>query len=144
MKVYISSHDVERAREAAAAVEAAGHSVVSTWHLGSGPMKRAADMTADEMVNKARANAHQIGLCDALLLVASADKVPGGKFVEAGVAIGRGKRVAVWGRRENVLMHHPRVGQADDLGGAVALLGAVVSDSDRGPATADGRAWKGV
>ena len=132
MKVYISSHDIDHAREAAAAVEAAGHSVVSTWHLGSGPMKRAADMTADEMTNKARANAHQIGLCDALLLVASADKVPGGKFVEAGIAIGRGKRVAAWGRRENVLMHHPRVVQADDLAGAVALLGPAPAPAGAG------------
>jgi len=123
VKVYISSHDVERAREAAAAVEAAGHSVVSTWHLGTGPMKRAADMTADEMTNKARANAHQIGLCDALLLVASADKVPGGKFVEAGIAIGRGKRVVVWGDRENLLLHHPAVTAAAAIETVVEMVG---------------------
>lgn len=122
MKVFVSSHDIVDARRAAAACEAAGHSVVSTWHLGARPVKPAADMTDDERRDKARSTAHQIGMADVLLLVASDEKVPGGKFVEAGVAIGRGKRVVVWGGRENLLMHHPLVTAWADLAAAVAAL----------------------
>lgn len=123
MRVYVSSHCVEKAREVAAACEAAGHSVVSTWHLGAGPVGRSAGMTADEMRDKARANAHQIGACDVLVMVAADDRVPGGKFVEAGVAVGRGRPVVVWGRRENILMHHPAVRAFDQLADAVAAVG---------------------
>ena len=123
MKVYVSSHDIDKAREAAVALEKAGHAVMSTWHLGDSPMKRSADMTADEMRDKAKSNLHQIAASDVLLLVASDDKVPGGKFVEAGAALGQVKRVAIWGRRENILLNHPHAVAFTDLAGAVASVG---------------------
>lgn len=115
-KVYISSHDIEKARTVAKAVDAAGFPVISTWHLGDGPMKRSAEMEHVEMVNKARSNVAQIrGTADVLILVASEEPVPGGKFVEAGVAIGCGKRVLVWGRLENLMLRHPLVAAFEDL-----------------------------
>lgn len=122
-KVYVSSHDIDKAREAAAALEAAGHVVLSTWHLGDGPMRRSAEMTHDEMRDKAKANLHQVNAADVLFLVAADDKVPGGKFVEAGAALGAGKRVVIWGRRENILLHHPKADAWTDLAGAVAAVG---------------------
>ena len=42
---------------------------------------------------------------------------------EAGVAVGRGRPVVVWGRRENILMHHPAVRAFDQLADAVAAVG---------------------
>jgi hypothetical protein len=45
--------------------------------------------------------------CDSLVLVSGPDKYLGGKFVEAGIAIGLGKRVIIIGRRENMLLWHP-------------------------------------
>lgn len=124
MKVYVSSHDIGKAREAAAAIDAAGHAVISTWHVGDGPMKRSAEMTHDEMRGKAKANLHQVNVADVVLLVAAPDgeKVPGGKFVEAGAALGSGKRVVIWGRRENILLNHPRADAYTDLAGAVHSL----------------------
>lgn len=121
MRVYISSHDPEAARQAAAALEDAGHTVVSTWHLPNAP--GSAGVADDLRRDKARSNAHQIGLCDVLVLVASAERVPGGKFVEAGIAIGRGKRVVVWGDRENLLLHHPAVTAAAAIETVVEMVG---------------------
>lgn len=118
-KVYVSSHDVDRAREVAVAIEASGQVVVSTWHIGDGPAMRSANLTDADKRDKARANCGQIAMADVLVVVAADDKVPGGKFVEAGFAIGRGKSVVVVGRRENILMHHPKVTQVDDVAAAV-------------------------
>lgn len=124
-KVYISSHDVERARIVAKAVDAAGYPVISTWHNGDGPVKPTAEMEQSEMVNKARSNVAQIrGTADVLVLVATDGPVPGGKFVEAGVAIGCGKRVLVWGRLENMMLRHPFVAAFEDLGELVSAIRA--------------------
>jgi len=60
--------------------------------------------------------------CDALVLVAGKEKYSGGKFVEAGIAIGLGKRVVVLGRRENMLLWHPlvtSVEEPEDISGAL-------------------------
>jgi len=62
---------------------------------------------------------------DALILLAGPDKYSGGKFVEAGIAIGAGKRVIVIGRRENMLLWHPQVDRVDTVDEAIYLLGTV-------------------
>jgi hypothetical protein len=46
---------------------------------------------------------------DALVLLSSPFRVPGGKFVETGIAVGRGMPVFVLGVRENMLMWHSSV-----------------------------------
>jgi hypothetical protein len=127
-KIYISSHDIDKAREVAAAVSAAGYPVISTWHLGDAPMKRSDDMTEAQKRDKAASNVDQIiGACNVLILVASEEKVPGGKFVEAGVALGCKRKVYVWGRRENILLHHPSVKVFDSLEELIAALPAAPS-----------------
>jgi hypothetical protein len=122
MKVYISSHDIEQAREVATALEQAGHMVVSNWHIGTHSMKRTADMTDEEMRDKSRANEGNIALCEMLVLISSQEKVPGGKFVEAGMALGMGKRVTVVGRYENMMLRHPRAKLVNSIEELVASL----------------------
>lgn len=107
MKVYISSHDKWAALHVARVLADAGHLITSTWH--DGPAGRSASYSDAERAEIASRNADQIGTTDALVLVAALDRVPGGKFVEAGIAIGMGKRVLILGARENLLMSHPRV-----------------------------------
>lgn len=46
---------------------------------------------------------------DALLIISDPDKVPGGKFVHAGIAIGANKKVFLVGRRENLAMYSSSV-----------------------------------
>lgn len=104
MRVYVSSHDRWAALHVAGVLSAAGHAIASTWHddtLGF----RNADSSMKAWC--AESNVEQITSADALVLVAARDKVPGGKFVEAGVAIGQGKPVYILGQRENILLHHP-------------------------------------
>ncbi len=46
----------------------------------------------------------------------------GGRHVELGIALGRGKRVIVVGHRENIFCHHPAVEFAADWDEAKRLL----------------------
>ena len=54
-------------------------------------------------------DAEEITMADAVVLLESPDRIPGGKFVEAGIAIGQGKIVFNIGKPENMLMWHPQV-----------------------------------
>jgi hypothetical protein len=60
--------------------------------------------------------------CDVLVLIAGPDRYSGGKFVEAGIAIGAGKRVIVMGRRENMLLWNPDIDAVDTPDEVCALL----------------------
>ena len=58
-----------------------------------------------------------------LVLVAGPDRYPGGKFVEAGIAMGLGKPVVVLGHRENMLLWHPDVHAVETIDRLVEYLG---------------------
>lgn len=117
-KVYVSSHHPDPAKQLAEALRAAGHTVSSTWHDETGPRPAADD--AAEWANKAAINVTQIGNSDVLVLISSPEhvsgekRVAGGKFVEAGVALGRMVRLFVLGAVENGMLHHPRIEQVDN------------------------------
>jgi hypothetical protein len=101
-KVYVAASD-KRAAEHVADVLLKDHfDVVSTWH---------ADTSGDPFDKSAVAarNVDQVKSADALVVVDHYGRVPGGKFVEAGVALGLGKRVIILGARENLLLHHPSI-----------------------------------
>ena len=119
--VYISSHHPDPANELAAALTAAGHDVVSRWHSEAAPRPAADDAAAWQ--EKAARNLTAVRGAAVLALVAGPDKYPGGKFVEAGYAIGRGIHVVVVGRVENGMLYHPLVSRVDDAAGLMALLG---------------------
>ena len=93
-KVYICCHHSDPANQLRDALTYAGHEVVSTWHAGPGP--RPADTDSAAWQEKADNNFQQITTADALVVIASLDHiarikcVPGGKFVEAGYALGYG------------------------------------------------------
>lgn len=108
-KVYVSCHHADPANDLAAALLAAGHAVVSTWHTDPAPRPAAGDAGAWRL-NAVR-NLGEIETADALVLVASAEHiartkcVPGGKFVEAGYAMGAGVRVFTLGGVENGMLY---------------------------------------
>jgi nucleoside 2-deoxyribosyltransferase len=112
-KVYVSSHDKLAARYVASVAREKGFEVVSTWHE-----LPARDHTNGKSLSEKRDIAErchrEIAGADIFVLIPSKDKVPGGKFVEAGIAIGLGKAVVTLGPRENLLMFHPQVRQADE------------------------------
>jgi nucleoside 2-deoxyribosyltransferase len=120
MKVYISSHSQDEARALARLLEAAGHEVAASW-VG-GPSTRTSDRSETERAECAARNLREVEEADALVLLASDDKVPGGKFVEAGAALILGKPVCVVGRRENMLLWHPGVFQVPEADHVVGWL----------------------
>lgn len=91
-KVYVSSHHPDPANALATELVAAGHTVVSTWHTENGPRPAADDAAA--WAKKANRNFEQIETADVFVLIASPEhidgtrRVSGGKFVEAGYALG--------------------------------------------------------
>lgn len=121
MRLYVSAHDRADAERVAGELIAGGHAVVSTWHTGE--YVKSAEMSVADKASRARSNRHQIRAAEGLVLVACDGSVPGGKFFEAGIAVEAGKRVVVLGRRENLMLHHPDVLQADDVAGVLAALG---------------------
>lgn len=115
-KVYVSAHHPDPAKQLAEALRAAGHTVSSTWHEET---DRPAADDAAAWASKAAVNVTQISNSDVLVLISSPEhvsgtkRVSGGKFIEAGVALGRMVRTFVLGAVENGMLHHPRVEQVD-------------------------------
>jgi hypothetical protein len=107
MNVYISSHCRWAALHVKAVARAAGLAVASTWH--DEPPHDPETLTDHEISDKLAVNYSHILSSDVLILVASPDKVPGGKFVEVGMAWALGKRIVVVGRRENLYMRYSAV-----------------------------------
>lgn len=105
-RFYVSSHDVDDARDAADILRAAGHEVVSTWHDQDAPPLSG---------TRSMRNFPQIRSCDVLVLIASDDPVPGGKLVEAGFALGCGKRVLTVGGIENAMLLGPGCAHLDGM-----------------------------
>ena len=129
MRVYIACHAPDRANYVADVLKAAGHTVVSTWHTSTDP-RPARDDAAGWGRNALR-NQSEIDGANVLVVVASPahlsgeERVPGGKFVEAGYAMRAGCRVVTVGGVENGMLYHPHVEHVADAAGLVALLRAV-------------------
>ena len=103
MKIYVACHSKEIANEIVEELKNLGHDVVSTWHYGE--FRSTCDCTNEERAKIAMRDYNQIKDCDILILISGLDKYSGGKFVEAGIAIGLDKEVVVIGHRENMLMY---------------------------------------
>ena len=127
MHLYVSAHDVLAARHVAAELTKAGYTLASDWHAQAVPGGRTSSLTDDDKVTEAAHNLTRLETADALVLVAAPDMVPGGKFVEAGAALGAGKRVYVVGRRENLLLWHPLVFAFPDVCDLIAALASALA-----------------
>lgn len=101
MKLYVSGHDAAQARALAEKLKAKGHVVLSTWH-DTDERPELGDSVA--WAKNANRNFCQISESYALVLLAGPDKYTGGKFVEAGYAIGQGVPVFILGRTENGML----------------------------------------
>lgn len=117
MDCYISSHHPVPANEVAEILQSAGHRVVSTWHVGDPPPNKI------DWQERTIHNFQQIKDSEIHILVSGDDKYRGGKFVEAGYALGLGKKVVVVGRRENGMLFHPNVFLVPDPVELTRILG---------------------
>ena len=107
MKVYVASHSQESAREIAKKLLDAGHEIQCCWLDKS--FQRTARYTLYEKQRIAIIDLEDIVACDVLVLEGGWELYPGGKFVEAGYALGLGKQVVVIGRVENMMLYHPTI-----------------------------------
>jgi len=125
-RVYIACHAPDRANYVADVLKAAGHAVVSTWHTSADP--RPAKDDAAGWGRSALRNQSEIDGSRVLVVVASpahldgTERVPGGKFVEAGYAIRGNVRVVTVGGVENGMLYHPHVEHVADAVALVELL----------------------
>lgn len=120
MKIYIASHSQELARALAEKLVAAGHTITSSWLAV--PFNPTVTHTGQERQLIAAQDTQDVLDADVLVLMAGPDKYPGGKFVEAGIAMGAGRKVFVLGRRENMLLWHPAITAAETVEELIAAL----------------------
>ncbi|MCK8780551.1 hypothetical protein M0654_11195 [Rhizobium sp. NTR19] len=107
MKIYVASHERLAATHAAHVLSIAGHNITSRWH--GKEFLKTEEHTVEERIEIASEDFEDVTEADALVIIAGPDRYPGGKFVEAGIALGQGKPVVVIGRRENMLMWLPEI-----------------------------------
>lgn len=105
MKLYIAGASQEEARRVAKLCQDAGHEITSRWLEED--FAKTSSYTEAERETIAKNDVHDVIEADAMVFLPSPMRIPGGKFVEAGVAIGHGKEVYILGHRENMLMWHP-------------------------------------
>lgn len=113
MKFYIASHTQFSGIQASYSCIKAGHKITSHWLLK--PFHPTSSHTIKERQNIAQEDFDDITEADALILLACQDKVSGGKFVEAGIALGQNKPVFIIGRRENMLLWLKNIKQYDTI-----------------------------
>jgi len=105
-KAYVASHDIDKARKVAEVLDNMGFMITSRWLENS--FNPTDSYTLNQRIVIATEDVDDVSDSDFLVLISSDDRVPGGKFVEVGVALGQGKSVYILGHRENMLMYHPK------------------------------------
>lgn len=122
MKIYIASSNPLAASHVAHVLTAHGFTITSTWH--EKPFLKTSQIPTDERVEIASEDRGQILESDGLVLIADSHKVPGGKFVEVGIAIGLRLPVVILGPepRENVMLYLPGIFRVDRIEDIVPLF----------------------
>lgn len=113
MKIYISGHTQNEARKIAKMLEDEGHEITSSWI--NADWEKEGQLDDKGKSNVAEMDIAEVLASDALLMFSSPRRVPGGKFVECGVALGSGKQVILIGHRENMLMYYRRIRQYNSV-----------------------------
>ena len=111
MHIYVAAHCRWAASYIASILRSSGHVVTSRWL--DEPFHTTASYPDEERRRVAEMDRADVFASDLLVLVAGPDKYSGGKFVEAGIAIGLNKPVVVLGRRENMLLYVSNVKVVD-------------------------------
>ncbi len=127
MKIYLAARLSlwPTMNQAATFLERHGHVITSRWHRRGPketglPYGRAGNPI---LAYYAAEDLADIDAAEAVVLFTQAGQhFAGGRHVEAGYALGKGKRLFVFGPRENIFYHLPSVGQAMDWEELVNLL----------------------
>jgi len=123
LSVYLAARYARRKEMLAIrrVLEAAGHRVTARWVLGL--HDTAAGMSDQDAALEDLVDLERADVCVSFTEAGDvAGRARGGRHVEFGWALARGKRVIVYGPRENVFHHHPRVEVVSSI---VDLLGVL-------------------
>ena len=122
MNIYIAAHNQAEAKLVAVVLTIHGHVITSRWL--DKPFRPTRSYFFREREGIAQMDFDDVVACDALVLLCPPGRrrSPGGKFVEAGIALGLGRRVYVMGPRENMLLWHPRIIQVPHCRALVSHL----------------------
>ena len=120
MKVYIASHSKEEALKVREILLKENHESTARWLNES--FNKTDTYSDFDKGRIAAMDMHDVLRSDALILIAGLEKYTWGKFIEAGIAMGSGKKVIVLGRIENMLLWHPQVIQVEDVFNAMDIL----------------------
>ena len=132
MKIYLAGRYSRRRelQQYGEQLEAAGHTIVSSWIDGHHETRPNVDATGSPAEQQAWAleDCWDVLCCEALILFANEMGAAsrGGRFVEFGIALARSKRLMIVGRRENVFCHLPLVEQFDTFADCLAALSPAV------------------
>ena len=120
MKVYVASHCRWAGLHVSEVLKKSGLRITARWlRQEFHPTDKYSERDRQGIASQ---DMIDVLAADALVLIAGPDKYAGGKFVEAGIAMGAGKRVIVIGRRENMLLWHSKVEQVDTPEEAASAL----------------------
>ena len=125
MRFYVAAHDRLLASMVANVITLAGHECTSTWIKNE--FSPTDEHTFEERMSIAFEDVEDVCRSDVLVLVSGAEKYSGGKFVEAGIAMGRGIPVIVIGRRENMLLWHHSIMAVDTTEMAAKVITTIES-----------------
>ena len=127
VNVYIAHHNIDEALALAERLIDNGlprENIVSQWvfsaksEFGTPKTNLRRSKIANECIN-------DVALADVLVLVGDrGHEGGGGKHVELGFAMGRGKRIIVCGHQENTLLHHYSIEVATTFSELLLLLQA--------------------
>lgn len=115
MKIYIASRYSRRdeMRTVALALQAAGATVTSHWLSEDKPLQTQMGDDSDTFyIETSRIDLMDVDAADVVLFFSEDPLVGtprGGRHVEFGYALGKGKSISVIGPKENVFHYHPRV-----------------------------------
>lgn len=111
MRIYVAGHHQKEALAVADVLRDAGHEIVSSWLYT--PFLPTLEYTIADRIQIAVQDLKDIDRSDCLVILSCISRVPGGKFVEAGYALGQKKPVFLLGHVENMLMYHPGIVRFD-------------------------------
>jgi nucleoside 2-deoxyribosyltransferase len=120
MKLYLAGPFEQQANisRLALALVREGHAITSRWLTEHGEAALPA-----ELARHARHDLEDIDAADAFVLVTGAGGNPrGGRHFETGYAYHAGKRLVIFGPKENVFHHLERIERARDKAELVRLL----------------------
>jgi nucleoside 2-deoxyribosyltransferase len=127
MTVYISAHSIDLAQCLSRWLAHCGLTIVSSWHAEPAIVREETKAQAAARVLE------EIQAADGLVMIAAnVSCTDGGRCFEAGYAVGLGKKIWLYGRRECGPLWHDSIPASDHMGELADIIRGENVDDQRG------------